>query len=258
MSRPDAPVLDQAILEVRYSRGHAYFDRSGQTLVELEQMDPEWMWDQFSSQATAATKLSTNTRVAFSNVKFDLVRTALTGDGRTLAVDTDQFIADGVLAWKVINANLGLDEYTRIGLRLIFFLPKRSTEHAEAAMGSAILRPMIPDELSSLQVKARQTVVVFSDGPLEYRVELGGIVRHEGLPPTPLMTQRPEQLPKHQREYRNRLFSEQAKYGRNPKYAVKLDVDCAQSDPPKVDIAAYVKQAVATVRQNFLPILERL
>lgn len=251
------PFLDQAILEIRYSRGHYFFDRVGQVLVEFEQHDPEWVWEQVAPQGATATRDLGAVRVGFSNLKYDLTAASTNSGGKSAPIEIDSFVRYAAQTWKIVKANLLLSEFIRLGVRLVYILPKKSIEHSEQALAVSPLRPLLPD-LPGLKVKTRQTIVVFTQGRTEFRVDSGSVIRLQGVPPSPLMVHKPEQLPKHQREVRNRILQDEARYGKNPQFAVKLDVDCFEEDPEAIDIQKFVATSLQTIRESFLPILEKM
>ena len=47
-------------------------------------------------------------------------------------------------------------------------------------------------------------------------------------------------------------------YSANPMYAVMLDIDCVTYNPERVSAGEYIKKQIDVVRNDFLPILEKL
>jgi len=133
-------------------------------------------------------------------------------------------------------------------------------DESEILIKNSELNVSIPDQLKDphYDLKVRQVITIFDKEDIEYRVELKGITRSQSIDPSGLYTGRPETLSKNQKKYRLLKMKQLKEYSANPMYAVMLDIDCAKYNPKQVSVGEYIKKQTDIVRNDFLPILEKL
>ncbi len=162
--------------------------------------------------------------------------------------------------WKIIRSNFGLEEYDRLACRFHFLKPTMSLNESEMLIERSELNVSIPEQLKEphYDLNIRQVITIFEKEDIEYRIELKGITRTHSIDPTSLYKARPETLSKNQKEYRLQKIKRLAKYSSDPMYAVMLDIDCVKYNPEQISLGEHIKKQTELVRQDFLPILEKL
>ena len=102
--------LERLIFEARYSYGNLYFDRCGITLNDIERECEGWIAGEATPQTGNLNRPDKNSHVGFNNEKFDFaVEKAFNHDLSDIAKEIEKI-------WKIIKANLGLEEFIRVGL----------------------------------------------------------------------------------------------------------------------------------------------
>ncbi|MCK4816734.1 hypothetical protein KA005_13270 [bacterium] len=248
------PILSTFIFEIRYASGHLYFDRCGQTLLDIERECEGWLGIAADPQTGTLERPDKNFRVGFSNSKFDFTAER---------VDKEEFAEiakETSIIWKIIQANLGLDEFLRIGCRLQYLMAMKSIDQAEKALRNSELNIQLPASFDSsgYTVKSRNIVTVLRQDEVEYRVKLECLTRTQSIDPSRILTADPRLLSKRQDKARIEQIRQIKQYTLDPMYAVSLDVDCAQYEPETVAVEKYILEKSQVVKKDFLPILEKL
>jgi hypothetical protein len=162
--------------------------------------------------------------------------------------------------WNIIQANLGLEEFLRLGLRINYLLPTESEEEADRRLKKSEINLMMPQSVldDGYSVKNRQLIAVLVKDGTEYRVELAAVIRHEGLVPSDLVRTDPRFLSKKQKNVRIAKLKQMAEYSANPTFAVNLNVDCVRFSPESLSVEEFILNQAQVVDQTFLPILRKL
>jgi hypothetical protein len=251
---PFSAFLDTVIFEIKYAYGHLYYDRCGQTIVDIEKFNDEWYGQPTNIQIGAAECPSKNFKANFNTEKYDFVAE------RAKTKDISEIAQNAAAIWKVVQANLSLSEFNRIGARYIFLFPATTVEEANSLVSKSEFNITIPDNLHELDytVKERNITCTFAKDSIEYRVNLASVIRSEGLQPHEILKAHPSTLSKRQREYRLEKLKQMSEYSANPMYCVMLDVDCSQVRPetPKAD--QFIIDMHKNTRKDLFPILEKI
>ena len=248
------PELQTLIFEIRYASGHLYFDRCGQTLLDVEREHEGWLAGIPDAGSGSLERPDKKFRIIFNNTTFNFnVQRAYKNDITAIAKEVSAI-------WKIIQANLGLDEFLRLGCRLNYLLSTESIDEAEQRLKKSELDILIPNNLtnSGYNVKTRHVITVLSREDMEYRIDLGTITRTEGVDPSHLVKGETRALSKKQREVRIEQLKRLREYSVDPMYAVQIDVDCVQYQPETVSVEEYIIEQARIVENDFLPILEKL
>jgi hypothetical protein len=245
---------DTLIFEIRYATGHLYFDRCGQTLLDIEGECEGWLAGPVDPQTGTLERPDKWYRVNFNNSKFDF-----TAD-KAHKNKIEDIANECSKIWRIIQANFGLEEFIRIGCRINYILPTGSIEESEKLLKKATLNVNYPERLNNPEftIKTRQIITMVSKNKLEYRLQLAGVTRTEGVRPSDIVRKDPKTLSKNQKKFRLARLQQLREYSANPMYGVYLDVDCAQYAPPKIEVDAFINGQFKTVKEDFLPILEEL
>ncbi len=248
------PLLDYVAFEIRYDSGHLYFDRCGQCLLDIERECPGWTVIAIDVQTGRLENPSKSLHANFNNQRFDFTAE------KASRLDMREIVKEICGLWNIIQANLGLDEFVRIGLRLNYLLATESTDEAERRLNRSKINLMIPNSLldDGYGIKNRQLIVVLDKNDTEYRVELAAVTRYEGLAPSDLVRTDPRLLSKKQKEIRIAKLKQMAEYSANPMFAVNLNVDCASLNPETLSVEEFILKQTQVVDRTFLPFLGEL
>ena len=246
--------LDLLTVEIKYSYGHLYWDRCGQTVLDIETQCDGWFSARDEKNVGRLENPEKSMNLVFNDSSFNF------STKKPDELDNDLIVEEVQKLWKIIRANFGLEEYNRMGYRLHFLKPTSSVDESEILIKNSELNVSIPDQLKDphYNLKVRQVITIFDKEDIEYRVELKGITRSQSIDPSGLYTGRPETLSKDQKKYRLLKMKQLKEYSANPMYAVMLDIDCANYNPEQVSVGEYIKKQTDIVRNDFLPILEKL
>ncbi len=249
-----SPILDYTSFEIRYGSGQLYFDRCGQCLLDIGRECPGWTPVTVNVQTGVLENPDKSLTASFNDQLF-----AFTAQKASRLEMAD--IAKEICGlWKIVQANLGLDELIRIGVRLNYLLPTESIEEADRRLKSSEINVEVPKSLLSegYSIKNRQIIVILVKDGTEYRIELTGVTRHEGLNPSELVSRDPRLLSTRQREFRIAKLKQMAEYSSNPMFAVDLNVDCVKFNPETLSVEEFILKQAKVANQTFLPILRKL
>ncbi len=246
--------LDYATFEIRYGSGHLYLDRCGQVFLDIDRKCPGWAMTAASPQMGNLENPSKWMVANFNSQIFNL--TAQKASRLQVAEIAKEIFG----LWNIIQANLGLEEFLRIGFRLNHLLPTESDEEADQRLKNSAINLKIPESLlnNGYSIKNRQLIVVLVKDGTEYRVELAAVTRHEGLVPSDLVRTDPRILSKKQKEIRIAKLKQMAEYSANPMFTVSLNVDCVRFNPETLSVEEFILKQAQVVENTFLPILKNL
>jgi hypothetical protein len=245
-------ILDDIYFQIRYSFGHTYLDRCGQTLVDIERAFPGWIPGEITPSAGKLINPKEDLSAAFGPDSFTI-------SAKKPDADLSIFRKHASGLWKTIKSNLGLSELVRIGVRFYFLQPRKSMEDSEEALARSTLNIKVPDSLSNYTLTTRHMITILVREHCEYRVELRGITRTESLPPVELLSVNPRILSKGQRDARIEIMKRREAYMKDPMYAILLDVDCASYDvEPDIRPDEYISLHYSKVMTDFVPIIKQL
>jgi hypothetical protein len=248
------PLLDYVAFEIRYGSGHLYFDRCGQCLLDIERECPGWTPITVDVQTGRLENPSKSLHASFNNRLFNFTAE------KASKLPMGEIAKEIFCLWNIIQANLGLDEFVRIGFRLNYLLATESTDEADRRLQRSKINLVIPDSLldDGYIIKHRQLIVVLDKDGTEYRVELAAVTRYEGLAPPDLVRTDPRLLSKKQNEFRIAKLKQMAEYSANPMFAVNLNVDCTRFNLETLSVEEFILKQTEVVEKNFLPFLGEL
>ena len=248
------PFLDSLSFEVRYAHGHLYLDRCGQTMVDIEKKYEGWAPGQIDINFGAIEKFDDNFNVQFNVNRYNFFAKKPHDQEIEYIAKTAKNI------WKVVRANLNLDEFARVGCRLQYLLATKSIDNSNKLINQSSFTFDIPSEIKekgySLKTKKIDTVLVKDD--IEYQIKLGSVIQSESVNPSSLVSLDPRSLPKGQREAILAKLEKLRDYSAAPMYAVHLDVDCAQFHPESFDCENFICNMHKMVNEDFYYIVEEL
>jgi len=246
--------LDSLIFEIRYASGHLYFDRCGQCLLDIERNCDGWIVSQVDVQSGRLENVERSFTVNFNNTNYNF-------SARKPDEDNIADIAKEISKlWKIIQANLGLDDLLRVGCRLVYLLPTMSIEESERRLGRSDYNIRTPEAITELgfMIKTRDLTTVFFMGDDEYRVRQYAGTRYEAVDPSSLLKTEPRFLSKNQNRYRIEKIKKLAQYSANPMYGVFLDIDCSRAHPEIISFEEYIVEQYIASKKIFLPMLDKI
>jgi hypothetical protein len=244
--------LDLLSFEIRYPLGQLYWDRCGQTILDIKMLGSNWIGDVTDNATCRLEKLNKDMVLNFNSKMFHI-------SAKKQDLDNDDIIDEANMIWKIISSNFGINEYDRVGARFQFLKPTKSIEESEHFINKSELNVTVPSYFSpEYKLSVRQVTTIFEKEEMEYRIELKGITRTEGIDPSGLFITRPKNMSKNQKLYQIDRLKKISEYSGNPMYGVMLDIDCVLYNPQRISIIEFIKNQKLIVKKDFLPILEAL
>src|SRR5208282_3622759 len=117
MIRGKQPLLHRITFELRYLYGYTFLYRCGKTMNAIMREAPEWIpRDQVSPQNSPLISIANNCAFNFSTVKmdFDLQQPL---ESEIEPSDLSRFVSQVDLVSRIVIDELGLREFSRIGIR---------------------------------------------------------------------------------------------------------------------------------------------
>lgn len=249
-----SPILDSCHFEVRYAYGHLYLDRCGQCLNDIERNCEGWIVRTADPSKGILECPSKSLSINFNNEHF------VFSSQKSSKIGIGAIAKEVNNTWKIISANLGLEEYTRQGFRLYYLIATLSEEESERLMEKTELKILFPERLttSGFKIKNRSITSVLTKGDYEYRLQMMGATRHEAMNPDNLIKADPKSLSKRQNEVRLAKLKQLSEYNANPMHGLFLDVDCFQIMPVRISAEDFIINQTKIVQTEFLPVMEKL
>lgn len=247
-------VMDSVHFEIRYAYGHLYLDRCGQCLNDIERNCEGWQVTSADPSMGHLECPEKSFSINFNNERFNF------SSQKSSRIEINTIAKEVNNIWRIIEANLGLEEYLRQGFRIYYLLGTTSLEEAERLLEKSELNIIYPDRLSTAGFKRKNLNVttIVTNRDFEYRIQLMAVTRSEAIQPNNLIKADPRFLSNRQNQVRIAKLKQLAEYSSNPMYAVCLDVDCYQIKPEIITIEDFIIEQANIVKTHFLPILEKL
>jgi hypothetical protein len=241
-------VLQKLVFEVRYRFGFTYLDSCGKTVNYIMREYPEWILrtDQPNPQNAPLVSLRNTCTFNFTALKysFDLEKTL---GGKALSPqDVDEFTEQAESVSAVVNEQLSLNEFTRIGLRMWYLFPSTDQKDAESwliKLGCFGVSNKLADAFESSVDSAGVSVVMTGENR-KFRVAFNGVERHsqvdmgEGI-----LNVRASGLSRDQ----NKVFMEQQRVKhrmlQNPEHAAMIDVDAFVEEPNSIETRSFIEDS---------------
>jgi len=247
--------LDYVAFGVKYGSGHLYFDRCGQCLLDIERQCPGWGMVSIDVHTGRIENPGKSLIANFNDKEFSFT------SQKANKLNMEEIAREVSGVWKVVQANLALEEFVRVGVRFSYLLPTASNEESDALLKRSKMNIVLPPSLlekDAYSIKNQQIIVVLSKDDTDYRVELAAITRHEGLNPSDLIITDPRLLSNNQKKFRIEKLKQMAEYSANPMFAVHLNIDCSMFGVESFSVEEFVLRHAALVKEDFLPLLMKL
>lgn len=235
--------LHKLAFELRYQFGHTYLDRCGRTINAIQRTAPEWLTTDAGLQGTALLSIRNASVFAFSSASLNLVLEQPI-DAEIKAESIEAFQEQVGLLSAIVIDELGLDEFTRIGLRSVFAYPTNDKADTERWMSSLKWFNLS----DSLREAFGQTVestgfsAVMTGEDRHYRVAVNGVEKppqvEGGASPVQVRT---STLSEGQNKAYKAQLLQKHKRLTEASYAVSIDIDAYQENPFAPDVADFVR-----------------
>jgi hypothetical protein len=233
------PRLRHIIFELRYRYGYTYLDRCGRVLNRLTRDHPEWVvGNDVSPQNAPLYSVVNGCRFSFSSIKLDLALEKSADEDEIEEQNILEFANQVDIDTSIVTDELGLESFTRIGFRSLFFFPFDTKEKAdEWLFGLGFFE--VSKNLVNAFGGTRHSVGlagVFSGPDARYRVSLSTIeipAQFDGG--SEIVSIKPSALPTDQRQHLLKHLKERRRMRLEAGCAAVIDIDSYQDDPPSID-----------------------
>lgn len=189
--------LNRVILELRYDEGFLYWDKCGETLLDIQRNFPEWKWEGISTELARLKNHTRNMELVFNYKNIRFIQNEVE--------NLNQFKEATGKITPIIVKSLEINKFKRIGNRYQYVFPLENPEQGKKIIRECSLTKIPEEKLALFGENSIKTnfVVHIENENYRYRIEIVGIERVE--------------VPK------NIKIDERF----NPKYGMRVDVDIA-------------------------------
>ncbi|MBU4185225.1 MAG: hypothetical protein KKC23_03335, partial [Proteobacteria bacterium] len=156
----ELPILKTLVFEIRYSSGHLYYDRCGQTLQDIENNLVGWVGGIPDINTGSLQRIDKEYNASFGGIKYDFT-------ANNAGKEETEIIAKDISSlWRIIQANLGMEDFVRVGCRFYYLIPTESTEEAEDRLKASELTIKFPESFfqNDNKIKNRHIITVITNG----------------------------------------------------------------------------------------------
>jgi len=251
------PIIHKLVYEVRYKFGFTYLDRCGRTINRIMREKPEWMPYVAEPNPQKAPLINTKNRSIFnfSALKYDLALEQEIGNEVTLTKNNiKEFQEDADYLSKVINDELGLQEFIRIGFRIWYLIGTESNKVSDnwiSNLGILTIDDLIAEVFKG-KMESRNFTIVFKGEDRKYRVSVNSVekVGAPSLIDTKILKVQARQLPKNQQTHLMKQVKIKQKLASNPPYAVMIDIDSYIENPENIDAIDFINNSLDLIEIN--------
>jgi len=175
-------IIHKLVYEVRYKFGYTYLDRCGRAINRIMREKPEWMPFVDEPNPQKAPLINTKNRNVFnfSALKYDLALEQEIGNKAALTKNNiREFQEDADYLSKIINEELGLQEFTRIGFRIWYLIGTESNMDSDKLISSlGILK--IDDLIAEIfngKIENRNFTIIFEGQDRKFRLSVNSVER---------------------------------------------------------------------------------
>ena len=248
-------ILQKIAFEVRYNFGFMYLDKCGKTLNRVLRDHPEWMMkgDSANPQGTGLVNIDNGCSFSFSayNYVFGLEMPA----GGEALTDNDLrvFIDQTEMLSTIVNDSLGLEDFTRIGLRTWHLFEFDSTIEATKWHANLGIYTLSGDLTNTFEatIEAASIAILLSSKERQYRLSLSSVERQAQLDlGEEILNVRASKLSKDQDKFLRRQLEAKRRIHANPLFAAMVDIDAFQEQPISVDPRDFITNSMTQCAES--------
>lgn len=250
-------IIHKLVYEVRYKFGYTYLDRCGRTLNRIMREKPAWMpyIDEPNPQKAPLININNRSAFNFSALKYDLALEQKIGNKASLTKNNiREFQEDADYLSKIINEELGLQEFTRIGFRIWYLIGTDSNMDSDKWISSfGVLK--IDDlvaEIFNGRIENRNFTIIFEGQDRKFRISVNSVERKDtsSFFDENVLKMQPRQLPKNQKQHLIKKLQASQALASNPPYAVMIDIDSYIENPESVDAVDFISNSLDQLEKN--------
>jgi hypothetical protein len=230
------------VFELRYRFGYTYLDRCGRAINAITRESPEWIpIDQASPQNTPLISLINRCVFNFSSIKMDFALERLL-DSEIEDRDVEHFKGQVDLISRIVIDQLGLSEFSRIGLRAWYVFRCPSKEESESWLRNLGLYTVSPDLQSAFgaELESIGLAVVIKGDDRMFRVSFNGVEQVAQVDRgAEFIAVNPRQLSKDQ----DKILKKQV-LQRSSQFAAMIDIDTYLDDPLGPDPRDFIETSL--------------
>lgn len=166
--------LEQVVLELKYDLGHRYWDKCGETIIEIGQAFPEWTWKKLQPEGTLL--MNQKSKGMFLLFSWEAVRLV-----QHEVENLNQFkIYSGEIP-KIVARCLSVENYRRIGNRFWYNYAVGSIEQGQEILEKSKLLEIPEDKVKLFgdTIRARSFTLVFEKNDVGIRLFVDVFKRDE-------------------------------------------------------------------------------
>lgn len=200
--------LEQVVLELRYDLGYRYWDKCGETIIEIGQAFPEWKWKELRPDGTLLVNQKNEDMFLFFS--WEAIRLV-----QNEVQNLNQFKNYCGELPRIITKCLSIENYRRVGNRFWYIYKVEDFENGQVVLNRSKLLeiPESKTELFGDRIKARSFTIIFEKNDFNIRLFVDVFKREDADIPKKL---------KYSEEF-------------HPKYMIRYDVDIYTEKSVKVD-----------------------
>jgi len=242
-------ILQKLAYEVRYDFGFTYLDKCGRTINTILRDHPEWMIkaDTPNPQAGSLVSIDNGCSFVFSPYNYTFVLEMPAGGEPLSEKERSEFVDQVELLSVIVSDSLGLEAFTRIGMRAWYLFSFDKLSESTEWLTSLGFYSISPDlsKLFEATLDAASVVVLLSSKERQYRLSFSSVERQVQLDlGQEILSIRASTLSKDQDKFLLRQLETRRRIHANPQFAALLDIDAFQEDPISIDARDFIENSL--------------
>ena len=248
-------ILHRIVFEARYLQGYRYLDRCGETMVDIESSNPDWKLNNVNVNSGQMVNVNENITLSFNIDKLDLSKNNVEDKNVT------PFLTHSVALTKIISKNLGIERFSRYGLRYWLLLPVKSATEGRKILSKCKTFSVNKEieEIFKSKIKDAGAVIVLEDKNYGHRISISmaykdGSNLERGA--SKLLNTPPHKLPSN---IRKKAVVAQANFRKqqneSPDVSILIDVDSYINEPQMEDLEGFISKSVQITEDNALKLI---
>jgi len=247
-------ILHKLVFEVRYRFGFTYLDRCGRFINRVMKEMPEWVLaSDVSPQGAPLVSLKNGTRFSFGSYKYDFSLEQQAGGDALAARDVNAFRDQVGFAGKLLQDEMALTEFTRVGFRVWYLFHANSKPHSEQIIrecGFFATSPSVAPAFGG-DVEAQSHTVIIKSPDRSYRISINGVERQMQVDlGEAALSLKPRTLSSGQKEALLAKMKATKRVKANPEFAMMIDIDAFIDDPHDIDHRDFIERSMAFIEEG--------
>jgi len=242
------PILFKVVFEVRYRFGYLYLDRCGRILNSILQDGAEWVIRAVPQpQAASVTSMRNSATFVYSSDSFSLSVEKATGADGIADEEMVIFSEQADVLGSIVQSNLNVTDFKRIGLRVWYLFPCQNKPEAERWLMQLGLFeiPARVYEAFSGNLDSASASILISTTDRKIRLAATSVERSAVLDlGDTSMVVPPHTLSEKQDIVLRQQLREKRRKQQDPGHAVMIDIDSFIDDPgSEINISDFIRSS---------------